>query len=230
MEHLFDLEKTIDMMSSHLKEDGLIFIEVPDASSYSAGRVFDFFWLAMREHINHFDSFHLEMLMTKYGFKKEYMLQSLVSCDDHYSYPSLIMLFRKTNDKCSEISYSPYLTESIKKHILKEEVFLNYKKKKIDELILSQQELYIWGVASEFFILYSLTDLRRCNIKCLVDKNPVKQANNFDGIKICPPEFLKGIPHDSAILISSVFRESDMLDYLNEINYKGDIILFNEKI
>lgn len=224
LEHLYDLESAILTMKSQLKDNGLVFIEVPDASMYFNGRVFDFYWLAMREHINHFDPWHLEMLMTKYGFKKEYMLQSLVSYDANYAYPSLIMLFRKTSSVLDFV-FNSDLIESIKIYMSKESENLSCKKLIIDELISNQKEICIWGVGLEFFILYSMTDLKKCNIKCLIDKNPIKQTKKVDNIQINPPEFLKNLSYDNAVLVTSVFRKEEMLIYLKEIGFGGEIIV-----
>lgn len=43
LEHLYDLKDAIKTMKSQLKDNGLVFMEVPDASRYSDGRVFDFY-------------------------------------------------------------------------------------------------------------------------------------------------------------------------------------------
>ena len=51
LEHLYDVEDAIKAIKCQIKDNGLVFIEVPDASMYAKGRVFDFFWLAMREHV-----------------------------------------------------------------------------------------------------------------------------------------------------------------------------------
>lgn len=179
----------------------------------------------MREHINHFDPWHLEMLMAKYGFRKEYMLQSLVSYDANYAYPSLIMLFRKTNNVLLDFVFNSDLIESIKIYTSKESENLSRKKLIIDELISNQKEVCFWGIGLEFFILYSMTCLRKCNIQYLIDKNPIKQTKKVDGILINPPKFLKNLSHDTAVLITSVFRKKEMLTYLKEIGFGGEIIV-----
>ncbi|GAH84294.1 unnamed protein product, partial [marine sediment metagenome] len=46
-----------------------------------------------------------------------------------------------------------------------------------------------------------------------------------DGILINPPKFLKNLSHDTAVLITSVFREKEMLTYLKEIGFGGEIIV-----
>ena len=225
LEHIYDLEDAIEMIKYQLKDNGLVFIEVPDASRYSAGQVFEFYWLAMREHVNHFDPWHLEMLMSKHGFKKESMLQSMVSYDDDYGYPSLIMLFRKVTIVSSDFIFNPDLIESIKIYISKENESLDHKKRIIEKLIGNQKEVSVWGIALEFFILYSMTSLRKCNIQYLIDKNPIKQTKKVDGILINPPEILNDLSDDAVVLITSVFRKKEMLTHLKQIGFGGEIIV-----
>jgi SAM-dependent methyltransferase len=228
LEHLYNPMTALHEAKRVLKDDGLVFIEVPDASRYSEGRVFDYFWACMREHINHFDLAHLNMLMELAGFDKVDACRSLMPNSSQYFYPSLCALYRKGNDnKIKSKANIMELCDAVLNYVNTENYILNLHRNLIAGFIEDGRPVYVWGIGLEFFSLYSLSNLRQCNISYLVDRNPVKQTKTVNGLKIISPECFQSVPPDAIVFIASVFHKNEMINYLKQIGFKGEIVSFD---
>lgn len=230
-EHLWNLDDAIEQAKICLKSDGFIFIEVPNATNYSQARVFDYFWLSMSEHINHFSDYYLELLMIKHGFEKISTIESIVPYNNPlYGYPSLKMLFRKNaagSNTFKKHKYNAILRNKMNSYIKNENKNILKRKALINELINSRTNLFVWGIGIEFFILSTFTELLNCNIVALIDKNPTKQGMTVNGKVIVSPERLKLATSDSMVLLMSVFNKAQMQEYLREISFKGKVLVLN---
>lgn len=226
-EHLWDLDDSIQEARRCLRDEGLIFIEVPNASSYSAARVFDFYWLAMAEHINHFNRFFLEALMTRHGFECVLSIEDIVPYNNpNFGYPSLRMLFKKSKSRTLVyqcFSHKKALADPIREHIAEEERRISFRKKTLDRFAASS-DVYFWGIGMEFFILASSTNILNCNIAALLDKNTVKHSLTVDGFSVLPPEHLRDVSDDALVGLTSIFHKNEMLAFLKGISFKGKVI------
>jgi len=80
LEHVEDPAHVLEEARRILKDDGVVFIEVPNALHYADAKMFDYFyWFGMREHINHFDAAHLSMRMEISGFETVVYKETIVS-------------------------------------------------------------------------------------------------------------------------------------------------------
>jgi SAM-dependent methyltransferase len=227
LEHLYDPLLALAEANRVLKDDGIVFVEVPNADRYEDGRIFDFYWFCMREHINHFDIEHMTMLMESEGFETIYEFQSLMPYNSASHYPSLCALFRKSNIVASEHIANPSkLGNCVCRYIETEKNFLKTSRDQVSKLVMSGRPVYVWGIGLEFFSLYSLCDLRNCNLHYLVDKNPAKQGKTIGGLEITSPDCLEAAPSDAVVVITSVFNKVEMLGYLKSIHFAGDVITF----
>jgi SAM-dependent methyltransferase len=228
LEHLHNPLTALKEARRVLRDDGMVFIEVPDASRYSEGRVFDYFWFCIREHINHFDLMHLTMLMELAGFVKIDDDLSLMPSSSHYYYPSLFALFRKSSQlETTSQSLCLELSSVMRRYIDAENDITSLHRDQIEDLSASGRPVYIWGISLEFFSLYSLAGLRDCNIHGLIDRNLIKQSKTVNGVPIVSPESLRAAPPEVIVVITSVFNKNEMLNYLKEIGFKGQVMTFD---
>jgi len=228
LEHLYDPLLALAEANRVLSEDGIVFVEVPNAGRYEDGRIFDFYWFCMREHINHFDFPHLTMLMEAAGFERIYELQSLMPYNSASHYPSLCTLFRKSNTVVTEHKANHLdLSNGVRRYIEIEEDFVTTHRCQLSKLVASGRPVYVWGIGLEFFSLYVFSELRKCNLRYLVDKNPAKQLKTVGGLNITSPECLKFAPPDAVVVITSVFNKEEMLGHLKSISFAGEIITFD---
>lgn len=227
-EHLWDLDYGIEQAKICLKNNGFIFVEVPNAPNYSQAGVFDFFWLSMPEHINHFSDYYLEMLMAKHGFKKITTIKAIVSYNNSsYSYPSLKMLFQKNTTELKafkKVEHNAELRNKIDSYIKNENKKILEHQFFINKLVGSKANIFVWGIGIEFFILSTFTELLNCNIAAFIDKNPAKQKMSVNGKRIAAPECLKRATPESVVLLTSVFNKESMKEYLREISFNGKVL------
>lgn len=228
LEHLYDLQSVIQSLSNNLKEGGYVFIEVPDASNYSTARVYDGFWLLMREHINHFDLHHLESLMGLHGFEIVYSSETLMPYNSNLRYPSLIALFRKTSNRNHIISRSDQLEVAFAKYVEDEMHEIKKTAKKVNEIREKGKNISVWGVGAEFFSTYSFTSLKDMDIQFLIDMNPNKQNHRLNGIPISSQDIENKLQNSQIILVFSVFRHHEIEKAILGMGFTGEIIIFGD--
>jgi len=207
---------------------GILYLGVPDALRYEDMCSFDFYWLLIRDHIQHFDIEHLNLLAAIDGFELlDFSINDNLALSTELALPNLNVIFRSTGKK-SRLNITGdcfSLKDKLKKYIINNFEKLNKKKKLIDDLIASQNPLYAWGIGSEFLYLYENTGLKNCNIAGLIDINPYKQANlTVEGLSLAAPHILTNADSSSKLLITAIAYKESIKKTLESINYKGQII------
>lgn len=229
LEHNDDIFLTLKEGRRVLRENGLIFIEVPDAGRYDFDPVFDFYWLSIREHINHFNAFYLEILMQSMGFETVILKEMITATSDYSQYPSVCGVFRKS---CHSKPLEPYgndqLRNALDRYIRQERRRFEAHRCLINTLVENQRPVFIWGIGLEFFFMYGMTKLSKCNIRRLIDKNPSKQKQTVDGMPICDTNCLPDITSDGTIIITSALHKDNMTNYLRQIGFGGKIVTLTQ--
>jgi SAM-dependent methyltransferase len=235
LEHVDDPAHVLAEALRILKDDGVILIEVPNALRYADAKMFDYFhWFGMREHINHFDAVHLSMLLENSGFETLVCNETIVSpnksqitADSNRTFPMLAGVFKKKTDKTTAAKTKQNnLRIALERYLSAEANIIDLNKTKLTSLIDSGKPVYVWGIALEFFCLYSFGGLKKCNIHSLVDKSVFKQTKTVNGLRVVSPETLRSVTLDASVVISSSFHADEMQEYLKEIAFAGEIIVF----
>ncbi|PLY06380.1 MAG: hypothetical protein C0625_09585 [Arcobacter sp.] len=223
-EHILELQKVITEISRCLKDDGLLFIEVPDAQNYSKKPVFDFYWFTIKEHINHFTLSSLNTFMNNNGFELIEKQQSGIKYNNEsYSYPSLRCLFKKTSQKMLRKNHIESF--SLDSYINQEKEKTNIHKKEIHKILRKYNYIYFWGIGQEFLTLTSFINIDISSQKIfLIDKNINKQNLTFENKKICDPSSINlNDPKNTCIIICSVFNNNiikkDILKFHKELHF-----------
>jgi SAM-dependent methyltransferase len=228
IEHLMDPSKVFREAKRVLVDGGILYLGVPDALRYEDMCSFDFYWLLIRDHIQHFDIEHLKLLAELEGFELlNFSKNDHLALSAELALPNLNVIFR-CMDKPSQLNITENcfkLKNKFKKYITNSFEKLNKKNKLIDRLIASQNPFYAWGIGSEFLYLYENTRLKNCNITGLIDINPYKQANlTVGGLAIAAPHILTCADNSSKLIITAVAYKKSITKTLENINYKGQII------
>lgn len=169
LEHILNIQDTIENTCKLLKDDGYIFVEVPDAEEYCNQNLPPFTYFTY-EHVIHFTVHDMENLANLYGLQ-------IVVCDKYYKevsqYPSFYAILKK-NDEIKSGGYSTVGKDSIKKYINE---CNQYLQQMLEPYEINNEPLILWGIGASTALL--LEAFSECNVIQLVDNNPVRQGLAF---------------------------------------------------
>ncbi|EKE14765.1 MAG: hypothetical protein ACD_12C00311G0001 [uncultured bacterium] len=219
MEHLSELENNLSIVSSLLKENGTMFISVPDGDNF--GRVFREPFLEFSlEHINYFTRKSLKNLLSKYGLENIKFSSFAV---DVYGGYALNSLWKKSERK-NNITFDKVGKRNIIGYIKKSSKKLKLINDEIKKLAKSKEKIIIWGVGSLTSRLLATTDLKKSNIQFFVDSNVNQQGKTINKLPVKSPEVLK--KQKITVLVSTYIYGKEIKNILlNKYNFKGKIIL-----
>lgn len=228
LEHLLEPQNAFSEAFRVLKPGGYFCLGVPDASKYSESYIFDFYWFIMREHIQHFDVYHLQALAMQNGFELiTHITLSMPMMSDTMMLPNLNILFRKLDQK-QENSVNLFtsnhflLNEITSKYIKEQFSLLERKQAQISTWVNENKYFYIWGIGREFLYLWENTDLADCQICGLLDSNPYKQkALKIDGVNIQSPAIIRDASPLDSLLIPATSHAEKISEAATASGFRG---------
>lgn len=234
LEHLSNPVHAFQEARRVLKDGGIFCIGVPDAARYANCFFFDFYWLLLREHIQHFDIAHLSELARQTGFElSDYRETVHAIMTEQMLMPNLYAIFRRTDFiacRNQEVFDRFELKQKMDAYLATERARLSMKRRKIEELIHSRQPVYAWGIGREFLYLYEAAGLKKCSLAGLIDANPFKQSSYTVSVrKISRAEdLLPGAPPDSVLIITAVAHTDAIEKSAKVMDFKGRIMDLRE--
>lgn len=203
MEHIRDLQGAAKNLTSLVNEDGLLYIEVPDASRYP-----DYFFVPYYyfdcEHINHFNITGLKNLMQKEGMACIYFEEKTIAVSNDKNYPVLRAVFKKNSsvDKNTPLQKDEKVKTSIHQYV--ELSKSNDGFAELEKLIQTNEEILVWGAGMYTLRLLQDSPLAKCNIKYFIDKDSNKQGNHINQIEIVSPDILQKFKTHPVIIASAI--------------------------
>jgi SAM-dependent methyltransferase len=224
-EHLPELDESITSLRKILQPGGLLYIEVPDASSYDQRFSAPYQFLSI-EHVNFFSPASLSNLLARFGFDCSFARRVNRHLGPHSIEPAVAALFSPTGkvaparpDLETEPALMRYLESSRR---LEEEI-----QQKIARLVESQVPLAVWGAGTHTLRLLETSKLGSARIVAFIDSNPRYQGKQLRGIPIVAPGDFKSA--DATILISSQVAESEIKSQIrNQLGWTHPIVCFYE--
>ena len=228
LEHLFNPVQAFREARRVLKRGGIFCIGVPDASRYADFYFFDFYWLLLREHIQHFDVDHLNLLAMNAGFEMLSCHQTTHAVtSERMVMPNLYAVFQATGSVETMRKNHPdgsRLKPQMLDYIDKEKSRQLSKSRKLAELNKSRRPVYVWGIGREFLYLYESAGLKNCNIAGLIDGNNFKQTSgSVNGMKIAASDLLRQAAPDSVLLITAIAHMEPIKDTARAQGFRGEI-------
>jgi len=219
LEHVFDLATTMRIVLSILDEDGVLYIEVPDASRYISHYVVPFHYFDS-EHINHFDSTALRNLAALNGLDVVDEGQKEIPVSIAVNYPATYVVLRKhSNCHLRDVQYHDELSLAIIEYVEKSKD--DKRLQKIEKYVVSQEPLIIWGAGSYTQSLLVSTHLAECNIIAIVDNDSNKHGLEINSIKISNTDIL----HDTEglIVISAAIYAEEIKNDISAMGLKNKV-------
>lgn len=177
LEHLSNINDCLAYCKRYLKEEGLLFIDVPDLEKFSHGtNMYQEFSI---EHINYFNLNSLNCLMEKNGFAFQ---RKNEDCN------SLIAIFRWDEEKHTK--HSKNSLNQIQEYISDCEKVVERIRGKL-ACITPTDKVNIWGASSVMSALLQCKLIRVDQINMVVDSNRNFQGTSAYGKVIQNPSCLK---------------------------------------
>jgi 2-polyprenyl-3-methyl-5-hydroxy-6-metoxy-1,4-benzoquinol methylase len=193
LEHILDVDSTMRNISRVLKDEGYLFIEVPDIEGYADEAAAPFNFLTY-EHVLHMSMNDIENLAGEYGFE---ILDKGCYYKKVSNYPSIYAVLRKGEKQA--LVYSDEPEKALVRYLEKSQKTLEHF---LAPLRQSGEKLILWGIGASTAIL--IESFKGCNVTALIDKNPDRQGLTFNingkPYVIEPPESVG----DGTILILSI--------------------------
>ncbi len=223
LEHIYDLSDAIMNLSLKLNKNGVLYIEVPDASRYADYYMVPYYYIDC-EHINHFDFNSLSNLITSKGFTELETKNIEFKVNETNNYPAVYSIFKKTEFVEKVLEESSISKISILKFI-EQSKNNNENNEIIKQLVDSKEPILIWGAGQFTLRLLANSELRNCNIHGFIDSDSNKQGKKIMNHTVFPPKYLDDKP--ISILICSALHHSDILKTINETSINRNIYIMN---
>lgn len=202
MEHIRDLKVAAKNLSSLIADNGLLYIEVPDASKYEKFYFVPYYYFDC-EHINHFNITALNNLFLGEGLECLYYEEKSIVVSADKEYPVLRVVFKKTSKNSNQkIEKDEKVASSIREYIKLSESNSTFSE--LNSFIQSKEEVFVWGAGMYTLRLLQDSKLGECNIQYYIDKDSNKQGNKLNEISITSPEILKQHKNTPIIIASAI--------------------------
>lgn len=216
LEHFIDVDIALRKIIELTKNEGYIFIEVPNIEEYSKLDRAPYHFLTY-EHVCHFSENTLHNIERKFGLTMIY-IKKYIKCND---YPCLYTVLKKSNATMNAVRDAISI-ESMQAYIekCKREI-----EKSLGEFEQSQEPLILWGIgASTAQLLNGCFD--KCNVIQLIDSNRTRQGIQFQiGNKVIKVEAPTNICNKEAkiFILPTAYKDS-IKQSIRNCGLKNDIV------
>lgn len=213
LEHILDVDSTMNNISRVLKDEGYLFLEVPDVEGYAGETAAPFNFLTY-EHVLHMSINDMKNLAGQYGYE--------ILDKGHYykkvsNYPSIYAVLRKGPKQA--LTYSDEPEKAMRRYLEKSKKTLEHF---LAPLRQSGENLILWGIGASTAIL--IESFQGCNVTALIDRNPDRQGLEFhiNGKRhtVEPPESVG----DGTIVILSIPYHDSIERQIREMGLTNKIV------
>jgi SAM-dependent methyltransferase len=226
LEHVVDLQSFLGKVFQYVADDGLVYVEVPDASRFfitperddlnALGMSEPYFQFNF-EHINYFTPRSLQNLMRRNGF----IPLSIEQRD------SILPVVASVWKPCA-IERATDTDPALRRYVAQS----NDRSKRLESVLADigarSVHFAVWGAGAHTQRLLGCGTLRPDLVKFFVDSNEDYWGATLAGKTIFSPAVLREMP-DVPVVISSFSYETDIAKTITAAGYKNEIVgLYNE--
>jgi SAM-dependent methyltransferase len=213
LEHVHDLSKALQSLTTLVSDNGYLFIDVPDATAFQNWPDAPFQEFSI-EHINFFGPQSLTNLVCQFDFEQVEIKQLPRQVSKTTVMPCVTGLFRKL----TQVSYK-LVIDRLSEPALRQYIALSEREERriaeiLEELANREQKIVAWGAGTHTLHLLKTTALNRCKIIAYLDSNPKVQGQTLQGLPILKPSSLK--EYAEPVLISSRVFQDDIARQIRE--------------
>jgi len=224
LEHVQDLKQAAQWIRAVLKENGCLYIEVPDASRY-ADLVDAPFQDFNTEHINHFSLNSLQNYLKSNGLTPLKWGAKIIPASVNKPYPAIYCFAIKTEGSYDVVK-DDELRPLIEKYIMASRQILNDIETRLSSRLSKSNRVIVWGTGQLAMKLLIETSLSKAEIVAFVDSNPINQGKTLNGVQVIAPELIVGFTEP--ILISSTLHQQSIIDQIQKMGLNNPLILLKD--
>lgn len=219
VEHVIDLSVLVEAAQKKLSDNGIIYVEVPDASRYGEYTTNPYQDLYL-EHVNHFSPSTLIALFTAGGFESIVTGQFELDASPVGKVPCTWAIFRKKRAAQAKPDWT------LKQHLLD---YISWSRqhqshKNFAKLAQEGTPLYLWGISQYAMLMLGQTALCNCDIRGFIDKDPSKRIRTLLGLPINSSEVLRHAGPGCAVIVTAYGYEEAIADELKSMDFKGMLL------
>lgn len=205
LEHVYDVSGVMSEIMLALNDNGVLYLEVPDASRYQAVSPYQEFNV---EHVNHFTLPSLCQLAGRFGLVPLHVGQKTFACGDGFAMHAIFGVFRKA----PKVDLRFYLESSAAK--------MQSINERLEVALRGIEKVTIWGAGQLTLKLLALPALQERSVR-LVDANLAIQGTKLSDRIVESPE---AIQQDDVIVVGSILNEKSILKSIRALNLPNPII------
>lgn len=206
LEHLRELHAAFDNLSTVLRTTGLLYVEVPDATTFADwpnAPYQDF----STEHINFFSPVSLDNLMQSRGFRKAFVEQN----HRHQSYRTVMsnisaLYQREEGRKAEQPKRDDQTREGLRRYIDQCRRDDERLQSTIAALAAEKRPVLVWGVGTHTTRLMATSRMADMQIVAFIESNARYHGKTLHGRPILAPEALRGL-REPVLISSRVFQQ-----------------------
>ena len=218
LEHVYNIHEAADRLFNMLNREGLLYVEVPDASIYADYYVVPFYYFDC-EHINHFDEHSLSNLLKKFSMKCLCEAKKDFLVSPTQKYPSVFVIYQKINN--DEADGQAVKNLNVYNSVIKY-IELSVQKSdwlKIQALADTREPVFVWGAGQFTMRLLENSSLNSCNIIGFIDNDKSKCGKYINNIMIHSPDYIK--TRDAPIIICSALYADQIAAQIRDMGTKN---------
>ncbi|MEW6087958.1 MAG: class I SAM-dependent methyltransferase [bacterium] len=220
LEHLVDFNDSMQKIRALLKDNGLLFIEVPDAERFYLYISAPFQQFSI-EHINYFSQYSLKKFLSNFSFKIIEIKQNESKINLTVE-PDIFVLSEKINNGKNKAGRDSISEVNIKKYINQSSNIDLEIRGIINEKLLNKSKIIVWGVGTHTQRLIG-SGLELSKILFFVDSNVRYIGKKLKGIEIKSPGDIQ--EENAPILISTFSYQQEIEHQIREVlKLKNEII------
>ena len=218
LEHYYYPNKAISIFSKILKNDGLLFIEIPNSLA-PINQISDFYSF---EHLSHFTKYTISKMLKNFGL-------AVIEFDENISIPNLRLVAQKKHIKTISLP-----KDDRDKYLITIQKYKNERKNKIDNILKnimpqiesirkSGHSIAIFGAGIHSNFLYDIINLNKY-VSAFIDSDPKKWGSEFKSKKVYAPHEIPQMKI-GGILISSHDYEQEIFDTIQRYNKNKNVVI-----
>ena len=212
LEHIYDINKFIETISLNINDNGLLYIEIPNAEYYDKMTILCPLQEINIEHINFFSKYALNKLLIKHNYHAISLIDDYFMIKDN-KYYIIRGIFSKNKQNTSFKNYLCNGTEQIAKYN-----FTNLNKYK---------NIYVYGCGQFLFKIFDYI-CNNTNVINVIDDNPCFLNKKISNVTVINYERYCEISNNGdVILLTSLIHDQTLKSKLQKINKYITILCVN---